>query len=231
MEKAKIKQRLSNLIPIADAWALVSMADRINKGQYVKFAEFDQETGNVTLRPNREVIADQLKLDMVNVTAEDYKFGELMSNHFQYIAMDAISGKLSEFDQKIINTITKTEIHSRTDMAYLACMAVRYRREIVKEERAEQLAKLSYSSIHQGTIGEKLELTVRLIAKFAGKAFPGSVVRATDGTNLYFWTSSMTVDMWPDTPEEFPIVGVVKSHGHDFQTNQETRLTRVKIKL
>ena len=37
--------------------------------------------------------------------------------------------------------------------------------------------------------------------------------------------------MWPDAPEQFPIVGVVKAHGQDRDGAQETRLTRVKIAL
>jgi len=41
----------------------------------------------------------------------------------------------------------------------------------------------------------------------------------------------MTVDMCPDAPEQFPIVGVVKAHGQDRDGAQETRLTRVKIAL
>jgi hypothetical protein len=69
------------------------------------------------------------------------------------------------------------------------------------------------------------------LSKFKGKVFAGSVVRATDGVNLYFWTSSYDVDMWPDSPEEFPIVATVKAHGMDRDNNQETRLTRVKIAM
>jgi hypothetical protein len=39
------------------------------------------------------------------------------------------------------------------------------------------------------------------------------------------------VDMWPDSPEEFPIVGVIKAHGQDRDNIPETRLTRVKIAM
>jgi len=39
------------------------------------------------------------------------------------------------------------------------------------------------------------------------------------------------IDMWPDTPEPFPIVGVVKAHGVGSDYTAETRLTRVKIIL
>jgi len=59
-----------------DAWALVAYADRLNKGQYVKFPEFDQETGKVSIRPNRDLIKDELILGMKNVNDEDRAFGE-----------------------------------------------------------------------------------------------------------------------------------------------------------
>lgn len=228
----KQKKRLlkDKKLPIADAWALVAMADRVNYGKYFKFHEIDTATGNVLFRPNREVIADQITLGLVNISKEDRELGELMSTHFQGIAFNALGQGLSEFDQKIMNLIVETEIETGA-MAYLACMAARYRREIEKEARQEAVLRLVRTSIHQGSIGQHLRLNVRVINKYEGKAFPGSVVRATDGNNLYFWSSSKMIDMWPDAPEEFPIVGVVKAHGEDRDNVKETRLTRVKIAI
>jgi len=218
-------------IPLIDAWALVAMADRVNGGAYVKFPEMDQETGNVKVRPNREIIKDQILLGLVNLTDEDRKFAELMHDHFQGLAFKALTETLADFDQKILNFITNDEVDATMGMAYLACMAVRYRREVAKEAKEAILIRVGGTSIHNGTIGQHLRLKVQVLSKFAGKVFSGSVVRATDGTNLYFWTSSQPVDMWPDSPEEFEIVGVVKAHGHDRDNNAETRLTRVKISM
>jgi len=226
-EKKSLIRR--NKLPLKDAWALVAMADRINDGGYIKFPELDQETGLVKIRPNREIIKDQIALGLVNITNEDRQFGQLLNEHFQGIAFKVLSDPLNEFDQKILNFITNDEVDTNMGMAYLACMAVRYRREINKERRAEELLGITSTTTHQGSVGQHLRICVRVIAKFAGKVFAGSVVRATDGTNLYFWTSSTTVDLWPDAPEEFEIVGIVKSHGHDRENNAETRLTRVKI--
>lgn len=218
-------------LPLSDAWALVAMADRINSGAYVKFPELDQETGLVKIRPNREIIKDQIVLGLVNITEQDRAFGQLLNDHFQGIAFKAISDQLGDFDQKILQFITHEEVDTTMGMAYLACMAVRYRREVDKERKTEQLLGVTATTTHQGSIGQHLRLKVHIIAKFAGKVFAGSVVRATDGTNLYFWTSSREVDMWPDAPEEFEIVGVVKAHQVDRDNNAETRLTRVKIVL
>lgn len=217
-------------IPIATAWALVAYADRINGGEYIKFPEFDAETGNVKRKPNRELIADQVAvMGFRNVTNEDRACGQVLAAHFQGLVFDALSGKANDFDQKIINLITAEEVHEKMGLAYMACLGARYRKDIAKEFRQEQMFKLGHSSIHQGSIGQHLRLEVTALAKFEGVAFPGSVVRATDGNNIYFWTSSQTIDMWPDTPEQFPIVGVVKAHGTDRDGYQETRLTRVKI--
>lgn len=217
-------------IPIATAWALVAYADRINGGEYVKFPEFDPETGNVKRKPNRELIGEQVAVvGFRNVTDEDRAHGQVLATHFQGLAFDALSGKANDFDQKIINLITAEEVNEKLGLAYMACLGARYRKDIAKEFRQEQMFKLGHSSIHQGTPGQHLRLEVTVLSKFAGKVFDGSVVRATDGNNLYFWTSSLTIDMWPDTPEPFPIVGVVKAHGADREGFQETRLTRVKI--
>lgn len=225
-KKTLIKKQL---LPIADAWALVAMADRINEGKYVKFPEFDQATGNVKHRPNREIIANQIGLGLVNITQEDRDFGELMALHFQGLAFSLLGGKTNDFDQKIINLITQDEVDSKLGLAYMACLANRYHREIVKEQKQSLLENITGTSTHQGTVGQHMRLEVTVINKYEGRAFPGSVVRATDGKNLYFWTSSSMIDMWPDSPEKFPIVGVVKAHGKDRDGIQETRLTRVKI--
>jgi hypothetical protein len=216
-------------IPIAKAWALVAYADRINGGEYVKFPEFDPETGNVKRKPNRELISDQLTIGFRNVSDEDVVHGQKLADHFQGLVFDALSGKTNDFDQKIINLITEDEVNEKMGLAYMACLGARYRKEIVKEFRQEQMFRLGHSSIHQGAVGQHLRLEVAVLSKFEGRAFPGSVVRATDGDNLYFWSSSYKIDMWPDTPERFPIVGVVKAHGTDRDGYQETRLTRVKI--
>lgn len=218
-------------LPLAEAWALVAMADRVNEGQYIKFPEFDQDTGVVAKHPNRELIKTQLALGCPNVTETDRQFGQSMGEHFQGIAFKALSERLNEFDQKIMNFITQDEVDTTMGMAYLACMAVRYRRELAKEIKNEVLLRVGGTSIHQGSIDQHLRLRVQVMSKFEGKAFPGSVVRATDGTNLYFWTSSKMIDMWPDAPEEFEIVGVVKTHQTDRDGNAETRLTRVKLTM
>lgn len=224
------RARRDKKIPIATAWALVAYADRINNGEYIKFPEFDPETGNVKRKPNRELIADQLAVvGCRNVTDEDRAHGQVLADHFQGLAFDALSGKTNDFDQKIMNLITAEEVHEKLGLAYMACLGARYRKDIVKEFRQEQMFKLGHSSTHQGSVGQHLRLEVTVLSKYEGRAFPGSVVRATDGTNIYFWSSSQKIDMWPDTPEKFPIVGVVKAHGTDREGYQETRLTRVKI--
>ena len=232
MDQAQKKRFLKEKkLPIADAWALVAFADRINEGKYIKFPEMDQDTGNVKLHPNRELIKTQVALSFPNVTDADRQLGAKMAEHFQGIAFSMLGGQKNDFDQKIMNLITQEEIDANMGMAYMACLGARYHKEVVKEQRQETLNKVIATSIHQGAVGQHVRLAVTVINKFAGKVFAGSVVRATDGTNLYFWTSSKTVDMWPDTPEQFPIVGVVKAHGKDRDGAQETRLTRVKIAI
>lgn len=232
MDKEQKKRFLKEQkLPIADAWALVAFADRINEGRYIKFPEMDQETGNVKLHPNRELIKTQVALSFPNVTDADRETGAKMAEHFQGLAFNMLGGKANDFDQKIMNLITQEDVDANMGMAYMACLGARYHKELVKEQRQDIMNRVVATSIHQGAVGQHVRLNVTVINKFEGRVFAGSVVRATDGTNLYFWTSSKTIDMWPDAPEEFPIVGVVKSHGQDRDGAQETRLTRVKIAL
>jgi hypothetical protein len=218
-------------LPIADAWALVAFADRINEGRYIKMPEFDQDTGNVKTHPNRELIKTQVALSFPNVTDADRTLGAEMAEHFQGLAFSMLASQSNDFDQKIMNLITQEEVDAGMGMAYMACLGSRFHKEVAKEQRQGILNKVIATSIHQGAVGQHVRINVTVINKFAGKVFAGSVVRATDGTNLYFWTSSKTIDMWPDPPEQFPIVGVVKAHGQDRDGAQETRLTRVKIAI
>jgi hypothetical protein len=232
MDKEQKKRFLKEQkLPIAEAWALVAFADRINEGKYIKFPEMDQETGNVKMHPNRELIKTQVSLGLPNVTAVDREVGVKMAEHFQGLAFSMLGGQRNDFDQKIMNFITQEDIDATIGLAYMACLGARYHKEIVKEQRQDILNKVTATSIHQGAVGQHLRLNVTVVNKFEGRVFAGSVVRATDGTNLYFWTSSKTIDMWPDAPEEFPIVAVVKAHGQDRDGAQETRLTRVKIAI
>ena len=232
MNQAERKKFLKEQkLPIAEAWALVAMADRVNEGKYVKFAEMDQETGNVKFHPNRELIKTQVALGMPNVTPADRDLGAKMAEHFQGLAFSLLASQTNDFDQKIMNLITQEDVEANMGMAYMACLGARYHKEIAKEQRQEVMNKIVATSTHQGSVGQHVRLNVSVINKFEGRVFAGSVVRATDGTNLYFWTSSKTIDMWPDAPEQFPIVGVVKGHGEDRDGAQETRLTRVKIAM
>lgn len=213
-----------------EAWALVAYADRINRGQYVKFPEFDQETGQVSIRPNRDLIKDELTLGMKNIVDEDRVFGEKMYSHFQGLAFAALSGqRFNDYDQKVMNLISKETLPAGLSMVYLAPMAARYRREIDREEKNEILEQIGATSIHQGQIGSPFEGKMVIVSKFAGKIFAGSVVKATDGSNFYFWTSSKNVDLWPSAPEPFRVIAVVKAHGQTREGYPETRLTRVKL--
>ncbi len=222
-------------VSIEQAWALIAMADRINDGRYVKVVEYAPITEDnagkdvILYRPNRELIRDSIDVGMPEVTEEDRVRGHAMSEHFQGLIFDTLGAKeFNDFDQKILGLIQKSEIKIRTEMAYMACLGSRYRKEITRERVADRVGKIGTTSRFQGQVGDNLRRAVRVLSRFAGRTFVGSVVRATDGENLYFWTSSKTVDQWPDE-NEFTVVGTVKSHSKDQNGHQETRLTRVKI--
>jgi len=222
-------------IPIADAWALTAMADRINDGRYVKFVEYaTDETGHATdviaYRPNRELIRDSIEKGDPAVTDADRQMGVRMADHFQGLMFTVLGGGSHEFDEKIFKLIQQDTIGANTGMAFLACMGNRYHKELTRERVAESTTRIGTSSQYQGQVGGKIRCRVSILSKFAGRTFDGSVIRATDGANLYFWTSSQLVAHWPES-EEFEITGTVKTHSTDQNGHRETRLTRVKIAM
>ena len=111
MDQAQKKRFLKEQkLPIADAWALVAFADRINEGKYIKFPEMDQDTGNIKLHPNRELIKTQVALSFPNVTTADRELGAKMAEHFQGLAFTMLGGQRNDFDQKIMNFITQEDV-------------------------------------------------------------------------------------------------------------------------
>lgn len=216
-----------------DAWALIAMADRINNGRYVKFVEYQElEDGTpsdvIAYRPNRSLIRDSLEKGDPVVTDTDRRDGAAMSEHFQGLALNALAGDISSFDRTVFALLQKDEIDVDRDMAYLSCLGSRWRREVAREKMQERVSKIGETSRFQGEIGENIQATVSIISSFSGRTFSGSVVRATDGKNLYFWTSAKAADHWP-REQEIRVTGAVKGHNIDQYHQQETRLTRVKL--
>lgn len=213
-----------------EAWALVAYADRINRGQYIKFPEYNQDTGEITVRPNRDLVREQLVMGMLDINDADRALGEKMYDHFRGLAFAVLGGqRFTNYDQKIMNLISKDTVPAGLSMVYLAPMAARYRRELEREEKNEVLEKIGITSVHQGPIGSPFTGKMVVVNKFVGKTFPGSVVKATDGNNFYFWTSNKMVDVWPPAPTPFAIRATVKAHGQTREGYAETRLTRVKM--
>lgn len=219
-------------IPIADAWALVAMADRINGGRYIKFIEYRQDdtgshTDEIAFRPNRDLILNSLMSGAPAVTDADRAHGRVLAEHFQGLALAALGGNIGDFDRSVFAIVQKDEVGTGRDLAFIACLGARYHREVAREAVEQRLDQIGFGSVFQGSIGENLTRKVRVLAKFAARSFEGSVVRATDGNNLYFWTSSKPVGFWSE--EELVVRGAVKAHSTDQKGYRETRLTRVKI--
>lgn len=210
------------MIAIDEAWALVAMADRINKQKYLK-------EDNDKQKSNRTLISLSLKHGKPAVTKKDKEFAVKLSDHFQYLVLNSIMGKVNEFDNKILSLIQQEEVGERTGFAFLACLPARYHREMINEARKEESDKIGVTSLHQGEVNGKIEREVRLLSKFEGKTFGGSVVKATDGENLYFWTSSRLLEDWPDIGVSFKVKARVKAHNFTRDDGwRETRLTRVQ---
>jgi len=219
-------------VDIMTAWALVAMADRINSQKYIKQDNHERNEDGVDIlktMSNRNLISKSIKSGNPQVTEQDEKFGVKLAEHFEGLVLNSIMGKVNEFDNKILSLIQQTDIGERSGFAFLACLPARYHREITRESLKEQADKIGAISTHQAGVNEKIERTVRLLSKYEGKTFGGSVVKATDGDNLYFWTSSRTIDEWPDIGVDFKVKAKVKAHNFTRDDGwAETRLTRVQ---
>jgi hypothetical protein len=213
-----------------EALALCAMATRVNDGEYVKHTDFvARGNGEVEKHPNREIIKMHRNgQGGYEVTKADQDLAVKLLEHFEGLAFDVISGSATDFDRKVLSILENDEVGAVTDMALLASLPARYSREIERGELDEALATLAVTSTFQGTVGEKMDVDLEILAVYPGRTFAGSVCKATDGTNMYFWTSARMADLWHrNTP--IRVRGSVKQHFVDERTNAKTtRLTRVK---
>ena len=84
------------MIDIMTAWSLVAMADRVNKQKYIKEDSDKQKS-------NRNLITLSLKHGKPAVTKKDEQFGVKLAEHFEYLILNSLMGKLNEFDNRILS--------------------------------------------------------------------------------------------------------------------------------
>lgn len=207
-----------------DAWAAVAYADRTQGGEYLGSNSFVKEGQ----RRNKEIALEAIDNPSL-VTEADREQAEILDLHFQGLMMKKLTVALNDFENTILKIIQKDAVTVNYDLAVMASLPASMRREDARKAKSEKVAIAGANSEYQGSVKDKITLPIKILSIFHSKNYPGVIVTAQSGTNLYKFFSSHT-DAWTEGVE-VTVQGTVKDHRVDGRTgSKETWLNRVKVK-
>lgn len=209
---------------IADAWAAVCAADRINDNQYYNTNTYPVPAG----KKLNKFVAYELLENPGAITEEDRVQGQLLSEHFAGLLFRTLKGSISNgFMDTVANIVAKQEV-TKFDVACMAALPKTYRKDIVRETVRDRQDKLASTSQHIGSESTKHELDVEIIDSVFSRNYNIWVVTATDGANTIKFSTAHDQTIFP-VGEKIRIKGSVKRHDINNRNGaKETWLTRVK---
>jgi hypothetical protein len=146
--------------PTDVVFAAASYADRMNKGEYVKYKGGDPETNQI-IYTNRELmdraLADQNLLNQVDRDA-----GEQVRRYYHSLTFKILKGiRLSEFDNTAMLIANKEQTAGNYDIAVAASLPSCHRRAMARDQANAKVAFATGGFI--GTVGDKVSLTCEVV--------------------------------------------------------------------
>jgi hypothetical protein len=210
--------------PISLAWSAISAADRINEGKYVNQHTFPYPEG---AKFNKD-LAMSLCENPGALTDEDRAMGETLAKHFSGLLFKTLSGPITNGFMATIANIVGMETVGKYEIACMSCLVQTYRKDLEREVKQEKKQVFLATSDFVGTEASKHELDVEIIDTFYSKNYNIFINTATDGVNIFKFSSAHGATIFP-LNEKIRIKGSVKRHDVDrFTGVKETWLTRVK---
>jgi hypothetical protein len=209
---------------IADAWAAVAGADRINEQVYINKDTYPVPPG----KKFNKAVAYELLENPGALTQEDRDFGLEMSQHFAGLLFRTLKGPATNgFIDTIANIVAKEQV-TNFDVACMAALPKTYRKDIQREKINRRQETLAATSQHIGMEASKHELDVEIITMIYSQRYNIWIATATDGTNTIKFSTAHDQTIFP-VGEKIRIKGSVKKHDiNDRNGAKETWLTRVK---
>jgi len=210
--------------PIGLAWASISAADRMNGGKYINQNTFPFPDG---AKYNKD-LAMSLCENPGALTDEDKLFGEKLAKHFSGLLFKTLSGPIANGFMATIANIVAMENVGKYEIACMSCLVQTYRKDLEREVKQEKKQAFAATSMFVGTEASKHELDVEIIDTFYSKNYNIFINTATDGVNIFKFSTAHGRDIFP-VNEKIRVKGSVKRHDVDQYTGvKETWLTRVK---
>jgi hypothetical protein len=204
--------------PTDVVFAAASYADRMNKGEYVKYKGGDPETNQI-IYTNRELmdraLADQNLLNQVDRDA-----GEQVRRYYHSLTFKILKGiRLSEFDNTAMLIANKEQTAGNYDIAVAASLPSCHRRAMARDQANAKVAFATGGFI--GTVGDKVSLTCEVVkANYSQQWGVFFITAITSQDQPIFFSYKKSID----AGASINIQGTVKAH-----RDSSTQLNRVKV--
>lgn len=204
--------------PTDVVFAAASYADRMNKGEYVKYKGGDPETNQI-IYTNRELM-DRALADQNLLTQADRDAGEQVRRYYHALTFKILKGiRLSEFDNTAMLIANKEQTVGNYDIAVAASLPSCHRRAVAREQANAKVAFATGGFI--GTVGDKVSLTCEVVkANYSQQWGVFFITAITSQDQPIFFSYKKSID----AGTSLNIQGTVKAH-----RDSSTQLNRVKV--
>jgi hypothetical protein len=204
--------------PTDVVFAAASYADRMNKGEYVKYKGGDPETNQI-IYTNRELM-DRALADQNLLTQADRDAGEQVRRYYHSLTFKILKGiRLSEFDNTAMLIANKEQTAGNYDIAVAASLPSCHRRAMARDQANAKVAFATGGFI--GTVGDKVSLTCEVVkANYSQQWGVFFITAITSQDQPIFFSYKKSID----AGASINIQGTVKAH-----RDSSTQLNRVKV--
>lgn len=214
---AKYSKPAAPIYPTDTIFAAACYADRVNAGEYIKYAAQVDSTGTMSVT-NRELMARALE-DQSVITQADRDAGEAVRKYYHTLTFKVLRGqRLSEFDNTAMLLANKEQSQGSYDIAIAASLPSCQRRAATRDQ-ADAKVNFAQGGLI-GKVGDKVSAKVEIVkCVFSQQWNVFFLTGLTDKDQPVFFAFKKQVA--PGT--QMNIQGTVKAH-----RDNSTQLNRVR---
>ena len=166
----------------------------------------------------------------VKITAKDKELAEDVTSYFQGLLFKQLSGKMSDFNQKVLKVINEERIPIN-EFGLVASLPKAFYNSKKWDKAAEVERDLADISDYTGTEGKRCNFDLQVISTRFIPNHNCTIVTCVDEDNnvVKFFTHDFAMNSEPG--DKFEIAGFVKSHTvSKYNGGRETMINRVKLR-
>lgn len=167
----------------------------------------------------------------VKITAKDKELAEDITSYFQGLLFKQLSGKMSDFNKKILKIINEEQIPIN-EFGLVASLPKAFYNAKKWDRAAEVERDLADVSDYVGTQGKRCNFDLEVVSTRYIPTHDCTIVTCIDEDKnvVKFFTHDFAKDSEPG--DKFEIAGFVKSHEvSKYNGGKETMINRVKLRI